>query len=128
MRRIHTNLAGRAAEFDREGVGPLGGMVLMTLADTEPVPIHRLVELMARDKAQVTRLLQTLGKKGLIDRANAPDDGRVCVLSLSPKGHETVHGLRIALAQAIDTVLHKLSADERAEMSRLLRKGLSGDD
>ncbi|MEM1288355.1 MAG: MarR family transcriptional regulator [Pseudomonadota bacterium] len=128
MRRIHTDLDARSGEFDVARVGPLGGMVLMTLADIEPAPIHRLVELVARDKAQVTRLLQTLGKKGLIDRSNSPDDGRVCVLSLSPKGLETVHGLRIALAQSIDTVLDRLSGKERAQMTRLLRKGLLGQD
>lgn len=124
MRRIHTDLSGRAAEFDAHKVGPLGGMVLMTLADAEPVPIHRLVEIIARDKAQVTRLLQSLGQKGLIERSNSPDDGRVCVLSLSPQGREAVHGLRIALAQAIDMVLDRLSGDERAKLTGLLRKGL----
>ncbi|WP_421726103.1 MarR family winged helix-turn-helix transcriptional regulator [Bauldia sp.] len=122
MRRIHCDLGRRAPSFDPERVGPAGGLVLMTLADLEPVPMHELVRSIARDKAQITRLLQSLGKKGLVERSPSPVDGRVCVIQLSQKGHETVARLRQALAETIDGLLAPLSAQERQTLKSLLKK------
>ena len=124
MRQIHGELGRKAPEFDVEKVGPAGGLVLMTLADLEPVPIHELVRVLARDKAQITRLLQSLGKKGLIERTPSAQDGRVCVLQLSARGRTTVAGLRHALAGTIDDVLTPLSQGERDTLKTLLRKAI----
>lgn len=122
MRSIHADLGRKAPNFDTEKVGPAGGMVLMALADHEPIAIHELVRIIARDKAQITRLLQTLGAKGLIEKSQSPDDGRVCVLQLTPKGWETVSRLRYAVAEAIDGLLDPLSGQERATLKSLLKK------
>lgn len=97
----------------------------MTLADLEPVPIHELVRSIARDKAQITRLLQSLGKKGLIKKSSSPDDGRVCVLQLTAKGRETVAYLSLALSETIDSLLSPLSALERENLKTLLRKAFA---
>ena len=122
MRHIHADLGRKAPTFDPEKVGPAGGMVLMALADHEPVAIHELVRTIARDKAQVTRLLQSLGTKGLIEKSQSPVDGRVCVLQLTTKGQETVTRLRYALAETIDGLLEPLSTQERDNLKVLLRK------
>lgn len=124
MRRIHCDLGRKAPSFDQEKVGPAGGMVLMTLADQEPVPIHELVRIIARDKAQVTRLLQSLGKKGLVQKSSSTQDGRVCVLQLTDKGRDTVDGLRLAVSETIDDLLSPLSGVERQTLKELLRKAL----
>ena len=124
MRQIHSDLGRKAPEFDVEKVGPAGGLVLMTLADLQPVPIHELVRALARDKAQITRLLQSLGKKGLIKKTQSTKDGRVCVLQLSAKGHSTVDDLRHALAGTIDGVLAPLSKRERDTLKTLLKKAI----
>ena len=124
MRNIHADLGRKAPTFDTENVGPAGGMVLMALADREPIAIHELVRIIAGDKAQITRLLQTLRAKGLIEKSQSPDDGRVCVLQLTPKGCETVTGLRYAVAKAIDGLLGPLSAQERGTLKALLKKAL----
>ncbi|MEO1796843.1 MAG: MarR family transcriptional regulator [Pseudomonadota bacterium] len=122
MRSIHADLGRKAPVFDKERVGPAGGMVLMALADQEPTAIHELVRTIARDKAQVTRLLQTLGIKGLVEKSQSPDDGRVCVIQLTPTGRETVARLRYALAETIDDLLSPLSGQERDTLKALLAK------
>ncbi|MEM1363614.1 MAG: MarR family transcriptional regulator [Pseudomonadota bacterium] len=124
MRHIHGDLGRKAPSFDTEKVGPAGGLVLMTLADLEPVPIHELVRAIARDKAQITRLLQSLGKKGLVEKSPSPVDGRVCVLQLSRKGQETVTSLRLALSETIDGLLSPLDEKERQSLKTLLKKAL----
>ncbi|MEO1154386.1 MAG: hypothetical protein AAFX59_11050 [Pseudomonadota bacterium] len=55
MRHIHADPGRKAPTFDKERVGPAGGMVLMALADQEPVAIHRLLRSIARNKVQITR-------------------------------------------------------------------------
>ncbi|MEL7105427.1 MAG: MarR family transcriptional regulator [Pseudomonadota bacterium] len=122
MRQIHADLGRRAPAFDTQKVGPAGGLVLMALADQEPVAIHELVRSIARDKAQITRLLQTLGTKGLVQKSPSPDDGRVCVLQLTPKGNDTVKQLRLALAETIDGLLDPLGPQERETLKSLLKK------
>lgn len=122
MRRIHAELGRKAPSFDPERVGPAGGMVLMALADQEPVAIHELVRALARDKAQVTRLLQTLDAKGLVERSKSTVDGRVCVLQLTSEGRDLVSRIRLALAETIDGLLDPLSAEERDTLKGLLKK------
>jgi len=122
IRSIHADLGRKASAFDTERVGPAGGMVLMALADHEPVAIHELVRIIARDKAQITRLLQTLGTKGLIDKSQSPNDGRVCVLQLTPKGREAVTRLRHAVAETIDGLLDPLNERDRDTLKALLKK------
>ncbi|MEM9757560.1 MAG: MarR family transcriptional regulator [Pseudomonadota bacterium] len=124
MRQIHRELSHKAPKFDVERVGPAGGWVLMTLADYEPVPMHELVRLIARDKAQITRLLQSLAKKGLVQKSTSVADGRVCVLRLSEKGQEVVMGLRQALAETIDHLIAPLTGAERDSLKSLLKKAI----
>ena len=35
MRRIHAELHPRANDFDHEGVGPIGGMLLLTIGEAK---------------------------------------------------------------------------------------------
>ena len=122
MRHIHADLGRKAPTFDKERVGPAGGMVLMALADKEPVAIHELVRFIARDKAQVTRILKTLGTNGLIEKSQSQTDGRVCVLRLTRKGRDTVADLQLAVAESIDVLLDPLDAQERERLKVLLKK------
>ena len=50
MRKIHSGLLERAPGFDREAVGPGGGIVLMTLADAGRISLNELTKCVARDK------------------------------------------------------------------------------
>lgn len=122
MRHIHADLTRKAPTFDTQKVGPAGGMVLMALADQEPVAIHELVRSIARDKAQITRLLQSLETKGLVEKSQSPVDRRVSILQLTAKGRDTVKSLRLAVAETIDGLLDPLSSQERSTLKALLRK------
>ena len=122
MRRIHAGLHPRALAMDAEGVGPLGGMVLMAVADEGSVSIAALTADMGRDKSQMTRLVQMLEGKGLIVRAADPTDRRVSVLSLTPEGRDFVQRIEVVLSETLDDVLAPLSAEERTQFARLVAK------
>ena len=86
MRRIQAGLHADAVAVDVDRIGPLGGMLLLSLQEIEPAPIQKLVALMGRDKSQMTRLIQMLEGRGYLQRQPSPSDGRVSLLRLTPKG------------------------------------------
>ncbi|MDJ1008008.1 MAG: MarR family transcriptional regulator [Paracoccaceae bacterium] len=125
VRRLHLALQRKAPEFDTEGVGPWGGMVLLMLHDLGPVPIHVLTEELMRDKSQMTRSLRALEDKGLLARRPAPQDQRVSIVALTAKGQAVVGALQRVLTETIDELLGPLPPAEVADLKRLLTAALS---
>lgn len=122
MRKIHFGLQARAPGFDREAVGPGGGIVLMTLADTGRITMNELTKTVARDKSQMTRLIRHLEAKGLVLREASPDDGRVSLVVLTPKGLEVVDELMQTVAEVIDEILEPISENEKRTLKTLLAR------
>lgn len=122
MRRIHAQLGARAGQFDTHKVGPSSGILLLTLADMAPVKLHALVSAMQRDKSQMTRAVQGLEAKGLIERQDDPEDARVSVLQLTPLGQEAVLRIQEAVAQVLADILVPLSDQEQETLRALLRR------
>ena len=122
MRKIEAGVHARAIEMDVDRIGPFGGMVLLSLEEIEPAPIQQLVSRMARDKAQMTRVVQTLERKGVLKRTASADDGRVSVLSLTPKGRDFLVEVKKILSEVIDEILAPLPAEERKSLSVILRR------
>lgn len=120
MRKIHSGLQERAPGFDREAVGPGGGIVLMTLADSGRVSLNELTKRVARDKSQMTRMIRSLETKGLVQREVAPNDGRVSLIYLTPKGSEIVGELMQTVAEVIGKILEPISENERKTLQSLL--------
>jgi DNA-binding MarR family transcriptional regulator len=128
MRRIHAGVHPRAQKFDTDRVGPGGGMILLTLADIEPAPIHKLVRELARDKSQMTRAIQGLERKGLVERQPCCEDARVCLLNLTRRGVEVVKGFQEIMATSVNEVLASCTPAERETLKRILTKAMLGPD
>jgi DNA-binding MarR family transcriptional regulator len=122
MRRMEAGVHTRALKFDEERVGPFGGMVLMAVADAEPVSIHALTLQLARDKAQMTRTIQRLEAKGFVEREASADDARISILHLSEKGEALVVTIKANVAEVLDDLLSPLSASERAAFQDMLKR------
>lgn len=120
MRRISASLNARSAEFDVHNVGPSGGMLLLTLAEIEPARVQDLVQRMARDKSQMTRGVQALEGKGLIERRSITEDARVSMLALTAEGRRTVDALQHAVARSLAEILSPLSAADQRQLKGLL--------
>lgn len=122
MRRIHAGLRATAHDFDKQGVGPNGGIVLLTLAEIEPTPMLELANRLVRDKSQMTRSVQFLESKGLINRSQSNEDARIYTLSLTGKGRKTVAELQTAVGEVIDDILAPLTSSETRTLKSLMRK------
>lgn len=122
VRRIEARLTKNAAAFDHEKVGPLGGMVLLTLDEIAPSRIQVLVTRLSRDKSQMTRLLSLLESKGLVARAPCPNDARSTLVDLTDLGRRRVAQLKEGVTEAVTDVLRPLEPEERAALADILGK------
>lgn len=108
------------AELAHEvGLTPLQARTLLTLV--EPVPMRELADRMACDASNVTGLADRLERLGAVARVPAPQDRRIKMLELTPKGQE----LRGRLADKVgegSTVMATLNRRERKQLANLLDK------
>lgn len=128
MRRIHAELQPRAAAFDRHGVGPLGGMLLLTVGEGGSVSIQAIVDALGRDKSQVSRLIGSLEKKGLLLRRRCPNDARVSLLVLTPAGEEQLGLIRDVLDSVVEELFAPLSSEDRLVFNGLLQRVLQDNE
>lgn len=125
MRRIHFGLQSKAPSFDKEKVGPGGGIVLLTLADMGRPGLHELTKRVARDKSQMTRTIRSLEAKGLVERKPSQLDARVTLISLTPEGERVVDTLKQAVAETINEILAPISKSEEQALQSLLERTLN---
>ena len=124
MRRIHAELQPRAIDFDQYQVGPIGGMLLLTLGEREPADMQSVVEALGRDKSQISRLVQRFERQGLLTRQKSDLDGRVSVLRLTDNGHDQLQKIQDALTTVIDSLFVGVSQEERTNFADLLDRVL----
>jgi DNA-binding MarR family transcriptional regulator len=83
---------------------------------------------MSIDPAALTRSLNRLEAKGLIQRDRSTQDRRVVHLSLTDAGREVVQHVPGVLADVLNGHLQGFSADEWALMLKLLQRMLSNGE
>lgn len=98
---------------------------MTALASIEPAPIRALVERVARHKSQVTRTVQKLEAKGLIDVSELQSDGRVRLLKLSARGRQVADEIRNNIGETLHELLGPLSKPDRKTLRDLLERALN---
>lgn len=114
--------------LEASGVTPSQLRVLRVLAGAS-VPLRvselaRRLDVVARSATSVVDLLE---EGGLVERRHDPVDRRATLVALTPSGREVMRGLRDRRAAGLAELLDRLTADEQAELIRLLTI-LTADD
>lgn len=125
VRRIHLSLSAKAAEFDTYKIGAGGAIFLLTLDEMGTVPLSRLTAHMMRDKSQMTRLVRTMERKGLIVRSPSETDARVTYVALTKAGHSVVRVHLDAVSETIDEMMAPFDETESAAFRELLARAVS---
>ena len=125
MRRIHFGLQAKASGFDKENVGPGGGIILLTIADMGCPGLNELTKRVARDKSQMTRTIRSLETKGLVEKKLSEADARVNLVSLTPAGEVVVSQIREAVAEIINEILDPISQADQDHLKCLLERALT---
>ena len=76
------------------------------------------------DRSYVVEVVNELSNGGLLERARDPDDRRRNVVTITPAGVRQLRRLDVVLAEIQDELFAPLSADERAQLARLLARVL----
>lgn len=96
--------------------------ILVLLAIEPALSAQHICRVMGMDKAQVSRSFKSMQAKGLIRVDLDPRDGRLRIASITPAGrelHDRIYDLALERERAL---LSALSAEERAQLLRLLHK------
>ena len=97
-------------------------LMARTLDTTGPVSINRLASLLGLDATTVTRQVATMEGTKLVVRRSDPSDGRISLISLSPKGRRTMRAVQLARKERIARLLDDWTEDDRRQLGRLLAR------
>ena len=96
--------------------------VLVRLGSIAPVRLSDLAQDLGVDVSTVSRQVQSLEQKGLVDRGPDPDDGRAVRLELTRKGKAVMRKMQAAWQETIAGVLVDWKPDDIREFAALLAR------
>ncbi len=102
------------------GLTAMHGRLLLMIANRTGSTAQQLTELLKRDKAQITRLLNDLQQSALVLRQTDPTDGRRQLLQLSEQGQQLAAELKTKKRRIAGKMLVGLTALQQQQMAELL--------
>lgn len=99
-----------------------GYLLLRTLDEAGPLPIHALAERVGLDASTVTRQVATLERNGFAGRRSDPTDRRCCIVVPSEHGRELMLEVQRQRRERFEGLLTGWSREDRAELGRLLER------
>jgi len=129
--RATMNLQVAAAQFEAdfaevlapEGLSSSALNVLRILkGQPEGHPRGEISRRLIYRTADVTRIIDRLTRRGLVERARSPRDRRLSLTRLTPKGHKLVAKLNEPIEALVARYRRKLTADQYQQLNHLLEK------
>lgn len=114
-----------AAGFD---LTPVQFAALSVLANQPGIDQATLAGLIAYDRTTIGGVVDRLEQKGLIARSPSLRDRRAFSLAATEKGQETLAAIAPAVARAQAVLVRGLTAEEAAELVRLLGKAVGASN
>ena len=103
-----------------DDVTPQQAETLQLIADKGAVSTSALAALLGIDPSTASRNLAGLQKAGLVTRKRGTVDGRQTDVRLTPKGKRAAEAANASSAQALSTVLEKITRGERQKVVEAL--------
>ncbi len=113
-------LAGLQEEFP--GLTVNQGLLLSLVAEAPAASQVEMANILFKDVAAITRMVDLLVKRGYLKRVPHLEDRRRNVLALTQEGQLTVKKLTAIIRQNRAQALSGLSVTEQQELQRLLEK------
>lgn len=113
-----------AAELQRFGLSS-SAYNLLTILDKQEnqcLALHEIGRLMVTSRANITGLMDSLCKKGLVDRTPHESDRRIKLATLLPAGTQLLREVTPIHLKLITALTSTLCPEERAALVELLRK------
>lgn len=122
--RAQSNLSRRlAADLDRIGVSATGFTMLVLLAEAGgDVELRDMRRQLGASKATATEVLDTLAKRGFIDRCRLETDRRAVSVSLTPAGRNLVTHAFPSHAERVREAFGVLDETEKRQLTEICQK------
>jgi DNA-binding MarR family transcriptional regulator len=108
--------------FAARGFTFLQYVILAWLRDGIAVNPRDICMQFRHDSGALTRVIDQLAERGLLERVRRDRDRRKVELQLTPAGRETIEGLIPLVVEKLNLALDDFSGDEVHELQRLLIK------
>jgi len=96
--------------------------ILETLYHLGPLQQHELATKLLKSAGNITRVLDSLQERGMIERATEPGDRRCFRIHLTTAGKKFIGDYFPTFAKKIDHIFSGLDKKEQAQLNDLLRK------
>ncbi|MBO0343580.1 MarR family winged helix-turn-helix transcriptional regulator [Flagellimonas profundi] len=100
-------------------------LVLQYLNDRPELSQNEIAELVFKDNASLTRMIDLLVRKGFLDRSINPKDRRRFHIELTPKGKEILEKLAPVIAENRKRAFAGISEEELVQLEQTLNKIVS---
>src|SRR5262245_50966680 len=110
---------------DEFELSPAQWHVLHLIEPDRPLPMGRLAGTLGCDASNVTGLVDRLEARGLVARRPAPDDRRVKVIKLTPRGSQVRAQLLRKVTGGASCPLTRLSPADQRVLVRILEQLVS---
>ena len=107
--RIQRQLRARS----RSDITPSQSSALARIEQDGPLRLGALAELEGTTPATMSRVIDSLADRHLIERVPDPLDGRASLVRLSPQGGALIDGLRASYTEVLRSALSELTDEER---------------
>lgn len=101
---------------------PSEALTLLLLDDAEQLPQRDLAVALDLEKSTVSRLIDGLSRRGLLQRSPHPAGGRSQLVALTDAGIQAVGALRIARRQRLERLLEAIPAEDRAAVVKTIHQ------
>ena len=97
-------------------------ILLKVLSANDGLPQSNLAFITNRDKASLTRLIDTMEKKGLVERSSSNNDKRIKLVVITESGKKTFKKALPVLMEITRNVQHNISKSELETTINVLKK------
>jgi DNA-binding MarR family transcriptional regulator len=124
LSRVSRSRRGDAERAARAGVHlpRAAQMVLRQTVETGPVRISDLARALHMSDAAASRTVTTLEGEGLLARSGSPDDGRVALVAITPRGRRVQRRLREAQDEIFAETLSHWPRKDVARLAELMER------
>ena len=111
-------MARRLRQETGDGLGPSQVAALATISRRGPLTPSELAEVEQVKRPTATRLIARLEQAGLVERSADPQDGRSCLVAITPSGERLLAAMRARKDAYLARSLAGLDAADRETLDR----------
>ncbi len=122
MKAHHALMAVTARTIAGSGLGDSDFRVLEVLLHKGRLPVNIIGPKVFLTPGSISTAVERLVEKGLVTRAECPDDRRIRHVDLTPAGRELIQRVFAEHEQQMEGLAEVLSPEDRAKVAKSLKK------